>query len=368
MLPFSTLFFSHAFSALLDFGAFVLLWYERRGPPRPAWVAAAGLLAGYAFTTEFPNAIITGILGLYVLTRSGRVRRAAAYGAGVVAGILPLLLFNQWAFGSPTHLSYASQVGFGPVNTFMLGAPTFHQAVEVLFASLGLLRLTPVIAMGVVGTFLMFRRGYRLDALLITTITLAFLLFEASYNFPFGGASPGPRQLIPILPFLAVPLALSYRRFPVTTLALAVVSAVEIGALTLTRPLSSSVVQDWFSRIASADFTRTALGVAGAPSYYGIVLFFAAALLAVVFAALATPHPCFAWQETASGATLLGGWMLIERRGPELLDGDQLGKGNGALTTILVCAAIVLVAVSLPRLIIGSARGGARGPAGRDGS
>ena len=53
-----------------------------------------------------------------------------------------------------------------------------------------------------------------------------------------GGGTPGPRFLMPIVPYLALPLALAYRRFPVTTLALAVPSALFMLTATLTFPLS----------------------------------------------------------------------------------------------------------------------------------
>jgi hypothetical protein len=351
ILPFSTLFFSHVLSALLDFGAFAVLWYERQGPGRLAWVGVAGVLAGYAVTTEFPNAIAAAALGCYAVTRTGLVRRGLAYGLGAILGLVPLLAYNQWAFGSPVHVSYQSTVGFGSTGSFFLGAPSLRQAVEVLFAPTGLLRTSPVVAVAAAATFLLFRRGRRAEALLIAAICLGYFVFEASYAYPFGGGSPGPRQLIPMLPFLSLPLAVAFRRYPATTIALAAASAVQIVVLTLTVPIYATFYPNWFDRFFLWQLSRTALGLAGAPENVGIAVFFAAAVLAVVLAAAATSRPNFYWSDALSGASLLVGWVVIANRGPRLLNSDRLGNGNGAVFTLLVCSAIAFAAVILPRVV-----------------
>src|ERR1700740_1373454 len=64
LLPFSTLLFSHVFSAALGFGAFAILLRERDGPPRSALVALAGVTMGYAITSEYPLAFLALVLGL----------------------------------------------------------------------------------------------------------------------------------------------------------------------------------------------------------------------------------------------------------------------------------------------------------------
>ena len=75
-------------------------------------LALAGVLAGLAVVCEYPLAITGAIVGIYALMprTPGVVRRALAYGGGVVAGVVPLLAYQWWAFGSPLHLAYANAV------------------------------------------------------------------------------------------------------------------------------------------------------------------------------------------------------------------------------------------------------------------
>ena len=131
-----------------------------------------------------------------------RSRRAGAYVAGGVVGIVPLLLYNHYAFHSWTHLAYSDvprqQKGF-----FGIGAPSLQVLATLLFDSRGLLTISPVLVMGAVGTALLYRRGRRAEALTITGICLCYLGYNSGYYLPFGGGFMGPRFLTTMLPFLA---------------------------------------------------------------------------------------------------------------------------------------------------------------------
>src|SRR4029077_7908085 len=105
-LPLSTRLFSLVFTALLGFGAFVLMMRERDGPPSAMLLALAGVAMGYAVASEYPLLFVALVLGLYLLSRRdalnarGAIVRAGAYIAGGLVGILPLLLYNHYAFHS----------------------------------------------------------------------------------------------------------------------------------------------------------------------------------------------------------------------------------------------------------------------------
>src|ERR1700730_19128372 len=212
VLPLSTLLFSHVFAAFLGFAAFALMPRERGGPPNVALLGLAGLAMGYAVASEYPLFFVAVVLGLYLLSRrdaltpAGVARRAGAYIGGGVIGIVPLLLYNHYAFHSWTHLAY-SDVPRQKHGFFGIGVPSVKVLATLLFDSRGLFTLSPILLMGVVGTVLLYRRGRRAEALTIGAICLCYVGYNSGYYLPFGGVM-GPRFLTTMLPFLAVPLAL----------------------------------------------------------------------------------------------------------------------------------------------------------------
>jgi hypothetical protein len=297
LLPFSGLLFSHPFSAFLVFAAFALLWCERDSEPRLAFVAAGGALAGYAVTTEYPNAVGAVVLGVYACARAGILRRALAYGAGVAAGVVPLLVFDTLAFGSPFDLSYrtrplqrgagASEAGLGR-GFFGISLPQPSAAFDVLFSTRGLFTLAPVLVAGVVGLVLLFR-ARRAEALVVGILSVSYLVWDSAFSNPFGGLDPGPRYLITILPFLAVPLSLALRAFPHPTLALAGVS---IANMTMISATGTHPARDgmWVERAAAGTFKPTPFALIGITGWYTIIVFYLASVAAAGFAA-ATLRP-----------------------------------------------------------------------------
>jgi hypothetical protein len=333
VLPFSTLLFSHVLAATLGFAAFAIMMRERAGPPRPALLAAAGLLMGYAITSEYPLALVAVVLGLYALSRPGALAprllatRAGAYVLGGVVGIVPLLLYNHAAFHSWTHLAYSNipqqQKGF-----FGISAPSLSVLGTLLFDSRGLLTLSPVLAMGAVGTVLLYRRGHRAEALTIAGICAFYLGYNSGYYLPFGGGSPGPRFLITMLPFLAVPLAIAFKRFPGPTIALAAVSVVTTVTATITHPLVGyeTEVVIWERLLGKGSFQPTIASAFGLGRRWGAIWpFFLAAGAGLTLAVRAMPRVRLSSRSVAAGVLALLAWALFAALAPTVLGIDHRG-------------------------------------------
>jgi hypothetical protein len=342
VLPFATMFFSHVLSATLAFSAFALLWWERRGPPSLALLLLAGLLAGLGVSVEYPIAVIGTVLGVYAIARSGTVMRAVAYSAGAAIGCLPALLFNAWAFGSVFTFPYANVVGQSGANKaglFGVTTPSVHTLAQLLFASIGLITLTPVVVLGAAGLVLLYRRGRRGEAAIAAAVCLAYLLLNAGYETPFGGDSPGPRFLVATLPFLALGLPSAYRRLPLTTAALALVSCVQMAALTLTDPILATQ-GGWFGRVASGKFVETTTGLMGIP-HVAVPLFVAALLTAATLAVVASGPFTISRRDALAGVLALGAWLLLAHVEPRLLDHDDSAAALGLAAGLMAVVALV---------------------------
>jgi hypothetical protein len=347
LFPFATLFFDHALAAALGFAAFFVLLYAK---DRLARVVLAGLIAGLAITAEYPLSLVALAVGAYALTSTDWLRRGVAYAAGVLIGVLPLLIYNWWAFGSPFHNSYEDAIiepgasghdviGANDQGLFGVGAPQRGVALQLLFSRIGLITVTPVVLAGAAGLFLLWRKGRRREAALAGILTAAFVVYNSGYATPFGGGVPGPRFLIPMLPFLAVGFATAYRSWPWETIALAVPSGVLMLGVTATDP-TRAWRWEWAERVWDGTF-------AGSGVWPKLPLA-ACALAAVVLCVRATPISRPTPAQAAGAALTLALYVAIAVAGPRLVGTRPI------LLVLLVAGSFAAVAAwlyrpSLPR-------------------
>jgi hypothetical protein len=250
MGPLGVACFDHIPAAALGFLAFVLAW--RRN------ALAAGLLAGAALTTEFEAAAVLLTVLAYTALQGGRA--ALRYAVGTLPGIVLLGAYDWAAFGAPWHtpLHYSLNEYTAAENSGLLGVhlPTAHATRLVFVGDRGLLLTSPVLVAAALGLLLLWRRGLRAEALTCAVVSIAFVVAECGYFIPYGGTSPGPRFLVPALPFLAVGLGPAFARWRATTTVLAAISVVANTALLLTWASASSYRQTVWGEIARVPTER----------------------------------------------------------------------------------------------------------------
>ena len=216
----STTLFGHAPVAALLLIATWAIWRGTCGARELArwrYPLLAGAALGWAVAIEFPSALGGVAIGLWALWRSRGaawpLRRRlylTAVGAAVVA-ILPLLVYNQFAFGTPFMTGYQGVVGFGGMHEGLFGLtyPKPEALWGILFGTRrGLIWVAPVLVLGVVGLARMIRTPATRDlGVLAVAVIVIVLSVNASYAYWDGGASTGPRHSVPAIPFLALGLA-----------------------------------------------------------------------------------------------------------------------------------------------------------------
>jgi PA14 domain len=275
MFPYSTLYYGHQpAGALLSLAFFLAFELRRRSPTsleRPLLFAGtSGALAGLAVLTEYPTALLVLPLAVYTLSalprgpqaRALRMRMAGTYVAGLAVGAIVLLAYNAAAFGNPLFISYSSYLGEAPdlfpvqreglagvrwpgLRPFVdvLGEITVKPQRGLVYLGLdhGLYACNPVLWIALPGLALLFRsREWRAEAWCLLAMAVAYVGFNACYGDSIvywgGGASLGPRHLVPLLPLLALPLAFGARRLPWLFVPLLLLSVFSMLAATAVDP------------------------------------------------------------------------------------------------------------------------------------
>jgi len=239
-LPFSAVFFGHQLAAAFLFCGFFLIFQLKLKSDlrrKPAYLFLIGFLLGMAFLTEYTTAVIILPLGLYYLyilreRWSFRWIRLTIF-SPILGALIPvaiLMVYNTLCFGNPfsigyEHLSNQFQesmsqgfLGISLPRLEVLFYLTFHPAHGLFWQS-------PVLLMAVVGFFFLWRdKRYRLEGIIVLIAFISYLLINAGYYLWWGGASFGPRHLIPMLLFLSIPLVLVPRRLVPLIIILTVIS------------------------------------------------------------------------------------------------------------------------------------------------
>lgn len=210
LTAYGTQLYAHVLAGLLGWASWLVL---SRDPGRRSTAFVAGMLGGAAVATEYPLILVV-LVCAGVLVKLRVWSSLVAFCAGGVP-FIGLLLGYQWlAYGSPFTISYGEK----PVHAsepLVVGAPDPLQLLEVLFGSRGMMVFTPILAFAVWGLWRLASTASgerRMHGVVGLVVFGLFVLLQSGWSNPWGGEAPGPRYVVPALPFLIIGLAEAWDR------------------------------------------------------------------------------------------------------------------------------------------------------------
>jgi hypothetical protein len=214
VLPFSVQLYGHVIAAALAFGAWFLVRDPGAGARR---LALGGLLAGWAVATEYPAALVVAVVSAGALWLHRR--RVGWYALGALPGAALLAWYHWRAFGAPWRVPQDYYLGrHGYAGADIIGydfPPPLDGLLEVLVRERGLVLVSPIVLLGLVAALRAVRRrdAWQPDMAVAVAVVVASIVLAAGWaGTPFL-EEPGPRYLVPAIPFVAVPVAAAYSRW-----------------------------------------------------------------------------------------------------------------------------------------------------------
>ncbi len=266
--PFSVTFFGHQLAAALLFMAFFSIFLIKIQPLKtvlkPAHLFLVGFLLGLALLTDFTTAVVVVPLILYyfyALWKRGSFSGFLMVLAPAIGGLIPVLImvaYNMAVYGKPlaSGYQYLSNPFYEEAMAHgIMGVGWPQKRVlfyETLHPAQGLLWQSPFLIMAVAGAYVMLRKKlYRVELGLAAAACAGYLLLNAGYFMWWGGFSFGPRQIVPMLPFLCIPMIFVPKRFFPLVVILTLIS---IFQMTVVAATTVMVPDDYLVRIAKLKF------------------------------------------------------------------------------------------------------------------
>lgn len=204
--------------AVLTFSAFYLLFRIKRGELSHRWLWLVGLFMGWAAITDYPTGLILMGLFVYAFFAVGQKTRLLALIGGGAPSVLLAMLYNYACFETvlPTGYFYSELYTDLHYTGFLsLTYPKLDALWGLTFSPFrGLFYRSPFLLLVLPGFWLMSRdREHRAEMWVCLWATVSFFLFNSSSAMWWGGNRAGPTYLIPMVPYMAMPIIYFLRHY-----------------------------------------------------------------------------------------------------------------------------------------------------------
>ncbi len=211
-LPYSMALYQHQLAAFGAFIGFFLLWRIIYENASVHWLWLVGILFSLAVITEYPIVLILGIIVVWAFIK---MPKRLALWRMILAGIPLGLLFaayNFVVFETPLPVGYNYSINWQEEHQegfVSLTYPTAERLYGLTFSPVrGIFLMSPFLLLIFPGFYAMWRqrKDQRSLVIVLVMVAAAFLAYNASSIMWWGGHSVGPRYLVPMLPFIALPI------------------------------------------------------------------------------------------------------------------------------------------------------------------
>ncbi|MBU1625987.1 hypothetical protein KKB18_01315 [bacterium] len=189
------------------------------------YLFVGGLMAGFIVLTEYPTAPVIAFLTLFFFFKLIEKKRILFFIAGGLIFAILMFYYNTVCFDNPFSVGYstygtAENPSWSEMKKGVMGIqlPNPKIIYLLLFGTYrGLFYLCPFLLLSIPGFFFLFSlKEKRSIFYLSIVIVLYFLCLNSGYGdsqvFWGGGVGMGPRHLIPMIPFLTIPVLLALKR------------------------------------------------------------------------------------------------------------------------------------------------------------
>lgn len=194
---------------IVTFGIFAAFYFLFRFTREDniKYLFLAGLCAGYAYISRYASLLSLPFFILYLVGSRWKEKKMIIKTLAIFSIPLFVILFiqiywNFYRFGSPFDLGFNKLFFSSKFLTPYLTSFLFSLSRSILVFS-------PPLILGILGLKTFFKE-HKFESINIIGITLGFLLFYSFFGFgiSFIGSAWGPRYLVPITPFLLLPVCL----------------------------------------------------------------------------------------------------------------------------------------------------------------